>query len=213
MNTGGKVSPAGSLKVKHIRPWGVRMRLFQERLDNAKRFAKRVLFTIRAIPAGLRGELTVARAELSAVLIRVDGTEVNYGIVSRKKVTRAFVLDIVDAMVDAASAGQHPKFNDYKFHDSGVGTTAEANTDTGMETTDGEARSTGSQVDNSSASQGIYTSVGTILYTTTKAITEHGLFNESTGGVLLDRSVFAVINVVNGDSIQFTYTLTINPEA
>jgi len=207
------VSPTGRLKAKHIRPWGVRMRLLRERVENLKKFGKRVLFTISAIPAGLRGELTVARAELSAVLIRADGTEVNYGVVSRKKVTRAFVLDIVDAMVDAAGAGQHPKFNDYKFHDSGVGTTAEANTDTDMETTDGEARATGTQVDNSTASQGLYTSVGTIPYTSTKAITEHGIFNEATGGVLLDRSVFAVINVVSGDSIQFTYTLTINPEA
>ena len=189
------------------------MRLLKERLDNAKKFAKRAWFTIQAIPAGLRGELTVARATLSAQLIRADGTVVDYGIVSRKKVTKAFVLDIVDAMVDAAGAGQHPKFNDYKYHDSGVGTTAESNDDTDIETTDGESRVAGTQVDGSTASAGIYTSVGTISYTSTKAITEHGLFNESTGGVLLDRSVFSAINVVNGDSIQFTYSLTINPES
>jgi len=49
--------------------------------------------------------------------------------------------------------------------------------------------------------------VGTISYTTTKAITEHGLFNAATAGTLLDRTVFTVINVVSGDSIQFTYEL------
>jgi len=54
-----------------------------------------------------------------------------------------------------------------------------------------------------------YVSVGTISYTTTKAITEHGLFNTADSTVLMDRTVFSAINVVDGDSIQFTYTLTV----
>ena len=97
-------------------------------------------------------------------------------------------------------------FGDFKFHDSGVGTTAEAAGDTGIETTDGESRATGTQTESASNA---YRSVGTISYTTTKAITEHGLFNDASAGTLMDRSVFAAINVVNGDSIQFTYTLTL----
>jgi hypothetical protein len=76
-----------------------------------------------------------------------------------------------------------------------------------METTDGEARVTGSQTESASNA---YRSVGTISYTTTKAIVEHGLFNDLTAGTLLDRTVFSAINVVNGDSIQFTYTLTLS---
>jgi hypothetical protein len=178
-----------------------------------RRFLRRALYTAQAVPAGLRGELTIAKAELRAVLIHADGTRKDYGVICRKKVTRVFVLDIVDAMVDAAGAGQHITFNDYKYHDSGVGTTGEANTDSAIETTDQENRATGTQVDSSSASVGIYTSVATITYTHTLAITEHGLFNASTNGQLLDRSVFAAVNVVDTDSIQFTYTLTINPEA
>jgi len=39
-------------------------------------------------------------------------------------------------------------------------------------------------------------------------VTEHGLFNASSAGTLMDRTVFSAINVVNGDSIQFTYELT-----
>ena len=94
---------------------------------------------------------------------------------------------------------------DYKFHDSGVGTTAENSSDTDIETTDGESRASGTQVEESSV---IYRSVGTISYTTTKAITEHGLFSASTSTTLMDRTKFTAINVVNGDSIQFTYGIT-----
>jgi hypothetical protein len=180
-------------------------------LQNLRKFPRRALWTLRAIPAGLRGELTMAYATLSAVHIKADGTRVNLGVIARKKVTRAFVIDIAGAMAQTGTS--YTNFKNYKYHDSGVGTTAEANTDTAIETTDGESRATGTQVDSSSASVGIYSSVATISYTTTKAITEHGVFNDATAGTLLDRSVFSAVNVVNGDSIQFTYTLNVNPEA
>jgi hypothetical protein len=47
--------------------------------------------------------------------------------------------------------------------------------------------------------------VGTVTATGTIAITESGQFNLATNGVLLCRQVFTAINVVNGDSIQFTW--------
>jgi hypothetical protein len=90
-------------------------------------------------------------------------------------------------------------FGDFKYHDAGVGTTAENVADTAIETTDGESRATGTQTESASNA---YRSVGTISYTSTKAITEHGLFNDSSAGTLMDRSVFSAINVVNGDSIN-----------
>lgn len=138
--------------------------------------------------------------ELRAVLMRRDGSRVNYGLLSAKVVTTAFVNLMVDQLITETSV-----WGDFKYHDSGVGTTAAAVGDTDIETTDGESRVAGTQVENAA---NIYESVGTIAYTTTKAITEHGLFNASTGVTLLDRHVFAAINVVNGDSIQFTYDLT-----
>lgn len=177
-------------------------------IQNLKKLPARALWTLKAVPSGLRGELTMASAQLEAVHIKADGTRRNLGVIARKKVTRAFVLYIAANLAADVTA-----FGDFKFHDSGVGTTSENNTDTAIETTDGESRATGTQVDSSSASVGIYSSVGTISYTTTKAITEHGLFNIATAGTLMDRSVFSAVNVVSGDSIQFTYTLSINPEA
>ena len=145
--------------------------------------------------------LLVAIGKLEAILIKSDGTKVKYGVLSRRVVTSAFVNFVVDQLQTETSV-----FGDFKYHDSGVGTTAEASGDTGIETTDGESRATGTQTESAANA---YRSVGTISYTTTKAITEHGLFNDSSAGTLMDRSVFSAINVVNGDSIQFTYTLTL----
>lgn len=47
--------------------------------------------------------------------------------------------------------------------------------------------------------------VGTISETATIAITESGVFNADTNGVLLCRQTFSAVNVVNGDSLQFTW--------
>lgn len=142
-------------------------------------------------------------SELSAVLVRADGSKLNYGVVSYRVVTTAFVNFVVDQLQAESSL-----FGDFKYHDSGVGTTAAVIGDTAIETTDGESRATGTQVEGASAN--IYRSVGTITYTTSKAITEHGLFNDVAAGTLLDRHVFSAINVVNTDSIQFTYELTVS---
>ena len=144
--------------------------------------------------------LISAIGELQAVLIRADGTTVNYGLLGRRSVTTAFCVFAVDQLQTETS-----EWGDFKYHDSGVGTTAENVTDTAMETTDGESRATGTQTESSSVA---YRSVGTISYTTTKAITEHGLFSSAASTTLMDRTKFDAINVVNGDSIQFTYTIT-----
>lgn len=138
---------------------------------------------------------------LDAVVRRSDGSVVDYGCLGYRVVTTAFVSFLVDQLQTETSV-----FGDFKYHDSGVGTTAENITDTAIETTDGESRATGTQTE---SAVNAYRSVGTIAYTTTKAITEHGLFNDPTAGTLMDRTVFSAINVVSGDSIQYTYTLTV----
>jgi len=139
--------------------------------------------------------------ELRVKLFRGNGTTVDYGVVGYQVVTTAFCEYMVDQLISETST-----WGDFKYHDAGVGTTNEANGDTGMETTDGESRATGTQVESTSVG---YRSVGTIAYTTTKAITEHGLFNTAASTTLLDRTVFTAVNVINGDSIEFTYTITV----
>jgi hypothetical protein len=140
--------------------------------------------------------------QLEILHLRANGQRVYYGVVSRRVVTTAFVNFVTDQLQTETSV-----FGDFKYHDAGVGTTAENIADTAIETTDGESRATGTQTESAANA---YRSVGTISYTSTKAITEHGLFNDSSAGTLMDRSVFSAINVVSGDSIQFTYTLTIS---
>jgi len=116
-------------------------------------------------------------------------------------VTTAFVNFVVDQLQAETSL-----FGDFKYHDSGTGGTAENATDTGMETATGIARAPGTQTEGASAN--IYRSVGTITYNDTFAIVEHGLFNASSSGTLMDRTVFSAINVVSGNQIEFTYEIT-----
>jgi len=144
----------------------------------------------------------VMLGKLSAIVTRADGTRINYGVLGYRVVTTAFVNFVVDQLQAETSV-----FGDFLYHDSGVGSTAENVTDTAIETTDGESRASSTQTEGASAN--IYRSVGTIAYTSTLALREHGLFNASTAGTLMDRTVFTAINVVNGDSVQYTYELTV----
>lgn len=140
-------------------------------------------------------------AELDITLVRRDGTRVPLGLVSRRVVTTAGATAVADAFMNTF------ELENFNFHDSGTNGAAEAVGDTALGAAAGPARVSGTQ-SKPSATQ--YRSVGTITYTTSQTIQEHGLFSASSGGTLLDRTQFTGIAVINGDSIQFTYTLTIN---
>ena len=142
-------------------------------------------------------------SQLSLRLLRKNGDVIDYGVVEYRLVTTAWVNFLIDNLVTETA-----ELGDLKFHDSGIGTTPAAIGDTDIETTDGETRATGTQLEG--ASPNIYKSVGTIAYTTTKAITEHVLATIVTAGTIIDRHVFSAVNVENGDSIQFTYEWTAN---
>lgn len=143
---------------------------------------------------------TVFKGVLSGTRIRADGNVTDLGILSRRVVTTAGV-NYLAADFNAGAAD----INAFTFHASGTGTVAEAIGDTALGTDSAVARVSGAQ-SNPTANQ--YRTVATMSYVSTLAITEHGVFSASTAGTLWDRSVFAAINVVSGDSIQFTYTLT-----
>lgn len=143
---------------------------------------------------------------LFAKVLRADGSNSDLGLVSARKITTAFRDRIVDCLQNSTTS----PLDVFKYHASGTGTVAEANTDTalGVEV---ESRVAGTQVEGATAN--IYKTVATISYTATRAITEHGIFSAATVGLLMDRSVFTAINVASGDSIQFTYEATFNAEA
>lgn len=200
MNTGGNVGFRGSLSAKLIRapkaPLSWRLRNIC-----SLSYLWGMLAVKLGVPLARFFGLMTAYGTLEARLLKADGSVIDYGVLGHRVVTTAFVSFVVDQLQTETSV-----FGDFKYHDSGVGTTAENASDTAIQTTDGEARVAGTQTESSAT---VYQSVGTINYTTSKAITEHGLFNDLTAGTLLDRTVFAAINVSNGDAIQFTYSLTV----
>ena len=197
LGMGGKVS---ARKITNsVRPsldWRVKQAL---RKDTLKGFIGE---KVAAPFANFFGAMTAVGTLRAVHTSGETGLATNYEVISRRVVTDAWVAFLVDNMqVETA------EFGDLKFHDSGVGTTAAVAGDTDIETTDGEARVAGTQIDGA-AGAWVYKSVGTITYTTSKAITEHGLFTIVTGGTMVDRHVFAAINVVNTDQIEFTYEIT-----
>lgn len=141
------------------------------------------------------------RSSLSAQVVRADGTTEDLGVLSRRVVTTAGVNWLATAFTNTVEP------ETLNFHDCGTGTTAEAVGQTGLITPFGGARVAGTQ--STPGSVNIYRTVATISFTGTFAITEHGIFTASTSGTLFDRSVFSAINVANGDSVQFTYELTL----
>jgi len=144
--------------------------------------------------------------QLEARLIRRDGKVINYGVLSRRVVTDAGVAFLVDDWDQGTT-----EIANMNYHASGTGTTAEAANQTALvtESTTVTDRATGTK---SQPAANQLQSLATQTFTGSAAITEHGLLSVVTesSGVLWDRSMFAAINVQNGDSIQWTYTCTIN---
>ena len=145
------------------------------------------------------GSTIYGATTLTARHIR-EGREITKRTVKNKVVTTAFVNYIVDNLITEVSG-----FGDFKYHDTGTGVGAEAAGDTALGTPTGEARTAGTQVEGSANE---YKSVATDTYAGSFAITEHGLFNASSSGILMDRTKFSAINVVSGDKIEFTFTIT-----
>lgn len=150
---------------------------------------------------------------LYLTLVRGDGRRIPLGLASLRVVTDAGAGFIVDALQNLVEA------ENMKFHGFGTGTTAEAATQTALvteETTQynpDSTRPTGSQTENGAK---VYRTVGTYTPDSggTRAITEHAILSQAAtgGGVMLDRSVFSVVNLDSaaGDSLEATYDLTVN---
>lgn len=151
-----------------------------------------------AMKAPWTGDITPV-GRLYVTKFDTNGTPHEYGLVSTKVVTDAGVAYLVDAMQGTVE----PEV--LRYHASGTGTTAESAAQTAL-VTEVATRTSGTLAEGASAN--IFRTVATISYSSSFAITEHGIFSAASAGTMLDRSVFAAINVANGDSIQFTYELT-----
>src|ERR1700676_4643714 len=201
------------------------------------------------------------KAQLSATLIKADGSREDKGILASDDITaqfnffqkfrnllskmvgpaiavlliaqmvktghvHPFALPILGLVTDAGLNflgtaftvdGAGTDIFNMQYHDSGTGTNAEVQTDTALQTQAGPTtRATGvntlfqSASGTGSTTPAIVKSVGTITYAGALAITEWGLFSQAAqGGTMWDRRKFAAINVVSGDQITFSYSLSI----
>ena len=147
-------------------------------------------------------------SHLRAKVRKADGRWIDYGVISTRVVTNNGVAFLVDAWQNIV------ELEIMKYHGVGTGTNAENAADSALQTecttvlNPDSTRATGSLAEGASAN--VFRSIGTPLFDNTAAVTEHGLLSQAAtgGGTLWDRSVFAAINVVSGDSIQFTYDST-----
>lgn len=167
----------------------------------------KVLKRKKLIAETYRSENNVKRHEVRLVgslsaKVKHPGEEwVDLGVISEAIVTQSAIAQLISVL----QAGSATTLQSFKFHATGTGNAAESSTNTSLGTEVG-SRVTGTQV---SLLAGNYHSEATIIYTAEHAITEHGLFSASSGGVLFDRSKFAPILVESGTTVVYTYDLTV----
>lgn len=196
---GGAMAPSGALMMKKV---GARKAPLAWRVRNTLRTAY-IWGWLAHVMGHLYTRLFGNPVLLGALYLRVrraDGEVIDYGCAGRRVVTTAYVQLLCDEL--QASVAAHSTF---KYHGIGTGNTAEAIGDTAL-VTEVETRATGTQAENAA---NIYESVGTITATGSRAIVEHGVFSAASAGTLLDRTVFSVVNLASGDSLQATYRLTL----
>lgn len=96
-----------------------------------------------------------------------------------------------------------------KFVAMGTGATAAGRTAAAADTalsTEVETRTSGTEsVVTTTQTGDTYQAVGTITATTARVVDESGLFDASTVGNMFTSATFPVVNLANGDSIQFTW--------
>lgn len=142
-------------------------------------------------------------------VFRNDGSMEDLGLASCRVVTDAGVGFIVDAFQNITEV------ETMKFHGLGTGGTAESASQTALVTelttqySSSNTRPTGTTGEKSGDSK-TYETVATITVSATVAATEHGIFSAATSGtgVMLDRTLFSVVNLASAESIAATYQLT-----
>lgn len=164
--------------------------------------------TIKLRDSLARKGIVLAASSLYLRIIKADGRVIPLGFASSRLVTTAGVGFIVDAFQNIV------ELEIMKYHGIGTGGGAEATGDTALTTelttqyNPDNTRATGSTTENGA---NVYRTVGTNTVDASVGITEHGIFSQAAtgGGVLLDRSLFSVVNLVSADSLESTYDLTV----
>lgn len=128
---------------------------------------------------------------------------IDYGVISRKKVTDAFAEHIVDALQVGTTLSV------FRWHAFGESTAAEDSAHTLLTAETTQDRTQGTSTEGASAY--IWQSVATKTFEAACTVGEHAIFNSSglSTGVMMDRSMFSPNSMSSGDQMQFTYTLSV----
>lgn len=164
---------------------------------------KRLLITDRREGATTLADQAFV-TNLSATVHKADGSTESYDLGSGT-ITTAGVLYLAGDWVSGSG-----DIGNLKYMASGTDATASGTANTALGTAIGTTAETATLTLGTASGNATVTAVATISYTNTYAVTEWGLFSSGTlaGATMWDRKTFAALNVVNGDSIQFTYVLT-----
>lgn len=208
---GGQVGFGGQLTLKKIK---TPMAPLSWRIRNAMRWNYIWGFTVFYL-AKLFTKVTKVPTITARLRLRkqkVDGSWVDYGYVSYRLVTNAGVAFLVDDWDPAATTDM----STMKYHGVGTTNTAENVTDTALAaecTTALNPDSTRATGTATQPSANVLRSTGTLTFdAASTAVVEHGLFSQAAtgGGTLWDRSVFAVVTMLTGESLQCQYDGTVN---
>lgn len=165
----------------------------------AKEYAKIALARRLGIPTFF-GQLFVK-------VLRNDGRVEDHGLVSLRVVTDTGVAFIVDSFQGTVE----PEV--MKYHGIGTGSTGELQTESALVTElttqyiVNSTRATGSTTE---FAANVYQTVGVNTVDAAVVLREHGVFSQAAvpGGVMIDRSLYAAVNLEANDSIQTDYRLT-----
>lgn len=170
---------------------------------------ERSLMAQAAADSAARGGAASAVGHLWLAKVDTQHRQWDLGLVSCRVLTNTgvnFIVDSFQGLVEPETM---------RFHGVGTGGGAEAvgNTTLTTELTTqyqvSGTRPTGS-LGELAGSANVYETNATITVSAAVAITEHGIFSQAAtgGGVMLDRTLFAAVNLASGESLQAQYNLT-----
>ena len=144
-----------------------------------------------------QNEILKLKGELRVVLNKADGSTEQFDHLNL--VVGTGLNFIVSRMKDAT--------DDVMSHMAiGAGTTSAAANDTGLGSELGGVSLTSTTVNDNTITYVATFDAGT----GTGAVTEAGIFNASSSGTMLCRTVFPVVNKQSGDSMTITWTVTVS---
>jgi len=171
---------------------------------------------LRVAEDGLLEGVTEILASLSAVVHRVDGRpDEDLGVICRRIVSSAFLQVVTHAMV--GTGADVTRIQAYNFHEWGNDTTAENASQSAciakVGTQYGAENSSQLDAGTPGHSASTYYTAATLVATGNYTISEHCVHptNASPSDAYgLDRSKFTGVSLGSGDSITFTYTLSLS---